>query len=147
MKWVGYISAGALGSAFALLILYRGKEDVPGHVNSTPHHEPDPAPVEEFLERNDVTFRIQWLSDVDSAKFPVKDTLSKARVKNTESFVPRQVNSRQEAYTYLVESISFAKRPKRACESLDFFFFSAPSAQDFSSGIIISKKTGEISIW
>jgi hypothetical protein len=90
---------------------------------------------------------IHWLNDSEANRMPVKDMLSKARVKSKESFEPRPVKARQEASDYLNVNFSFADFPSRAFEATDYFFFSAPLTQDFSRGFVINKENGKIATW
>lgn len=128
-------------------------EDMPTPMFSPPQEDLKPTTQRKQYanakpsERNDLPFAIEWMSDLEASRMPTKDILFKSKVKSKESFKPSPINTRKEATNYLNVNFSFANNPSRAFESSDYFFFSAPFTQDFSSGFIITKKTGEILTW
>lgn len=147
-----------LAGALLLLVIYAIRTKNSDQNMPTPTSLPSQGeikPINELkenterlqLKRSNSPFAVDWLSDSEASQMPAKDLLSKAKLKSKESFIPRLINTRQEACNYLNVNFSFADFPSKAFESSGYFFFSAPLTQDFSKGFAINKETGEIATW
>ena len=104
-----------------------------------------------LIRASDLKNSIKWLDKSEAASIPFDQIRSKASSLTSSEAKRKAVRTKKEAVAHIEANLAMAKRPAAAYEDDNFFYFSGGTTafvvRDFSTGLTVSKATGEIKGW